>query len=66
MLASPKRITLDLPLAQARTTLFFPPFISRLGLLHGRLRGFIGIMALNRKETGLYGLLASLRHFQMR
>jgi hypothetical protein len=52
MLASPKRITLDLPLAQARTTLFFPPLMSRLGLLQGRLRGFMDQMALNRKETG--------------
>ena len=41
MLASPKRITLDFPLAQARTTLFFPPLMSRLGLLQGSLRGFI-------------------------
>ena len=41
MLASPNLITLDFPLAQARTTDFFPPLMSRLGLLQGRLRGFI-------------------------
>ena len=41
MLASPKRITLDFPLAQARTTDFFPPLMSLLGLLQGSLRGFI-------------------------
>ncbi len=44
MLASPKRMTLDCPLAHARTTDFFPPWTSPLGLLHGRLRGFIKLL----------------------
>lgn len=32
---------MDFPLAQARTTDFFPPLMSRLGLLQGRFLGFI-------------------------
>jgi len=43
ILGSPKRIVRLLPLEQARTTNFlFAPRV-RLGLLQGRLRGFMGV-----------------------
>ena len=51
ILGSPKRMVLDLPPLQARTTNFFDPPGVRLGLLQGRFLGFIAQYA--RQEFNL-------------
>ena len=45
IVGSPKRMVFDLPPEQARTTNFFLAPGVRLGLLQGRFRGFIRLLA---------------------